>query len=615
LRHRFAHRAILFAHPQERIGILIDNLEPALDSAGKFIEAHRRYVELLRVLSDPIVQSVTLITSRERLREADITVQHYSLRSLDVQAWEHFFQSRSINTDTPALATLHDAYGGNAKAMDIISGTVLEDFSGNVEAYWQANQDDLFIERDLEDLVTKQFERLQRHEPDAYKLLCRMECYRYQDVPTVPIEGLFCLLWDVSENRHCRVVKSLQDRSLVDYEDGEFWLHPLIRAESVDRLRKEEDWETSNFQASKFWTDNIKEVEKTEDALKALEAYYQYLELSDFDQACDVLRKGRHNRWDETGGDGEPLSVSLYRLGFLNKILSILTPLLDKINPGVPLAELLNMTGEIYQEVGGVQKAIEYYKKANKVATDFNDDYIKAISLANKNSLKIELWELEEALTLFTDFSTLADSKVFKIVVLDDAEFNRWNLYAWFYLAYLNSHFGFKQKAFEFIGKVECNISKIKMTTWGKGYSSFYLGQAYKNLGEIDKAFEMHLKTLQFSNESHYTQLKAKAMYSMAELYRNQQDFSLSISENLKAIVMLKEIGACYALAEAHYQLGLTYQAMGEAGESYESFQEAIRLFSEMEAPKQVERVRKSMQNQNSEESVKFHSGMDNDPN
>jgi hypothetical protein len=41
----------------ERIGILIDNLEPTLDAAGKFIEAHRRHVELLRVLSDPTVQS------------------------------------------------------------------------------------------------------------------------------------------------------------------------------------------------------------------------------------------------------------------------------------------------------------------------------------------------------------------------------------------------------------------------------------------------------------------------------------------------------------------------------------------------------------------------------
>ncbi len=68
------------------IGILIDNLEPALDSTGKFIEAHRRYLELLRMLADPTVRSITLITTRERLREPAITVHHYGLKSLDVQA-------------------------------------------------------------------------------------------------------------------------------------------------------------------------------------------------------------------------------------------------------------------------------------------------------------------------------------------------------------------------------------------------------------------------------------------------------------------------------------------------------------------------------------------------
>ena len=99
----------------ERIGILIDNLEPALDSAGKLIEAHRRYVELLRVLADPTVRSLTLITTRERLREPSITVQHYPLRSLDVAAWETYFQSRNIATDGSALSALHNAYGGNAK--------------------------------------------------------------------------------------------------------------------------------------------------------------------------------------------------------------------------------------------------------------------------------------------------------------------------------------------------------------------------------------------------------------------------------------------------------------------------------------------------------------------
>lgn len=301
----------------ERIGVLIDNLEPALDSAGKFIEAHRRYVELLRVLSDPTVQSITLITSRERLREADVTVQHYSLRSLAVQAWEQFFQSRSIQIspllirgdggDHSALAALHNAYGGNAKAMDIISGAVLEDFSGDVEAYWQANQDDLFIERDLEDLVTKQFDRLQQLDPDAYKLLCRMGCYRYQDVPTVPIEGLFCLLWDVPENRHRRVIKSLQDRSLVDFADGEFWLHPVVRAEAISILRAGEDWEITNLRAAELWTNSIKSVQILEDLLKAFEAYYHYIEIEDWEQACEVLIRERQNKWFHHEEEGETI--------------------------------------------------------------------------------------------------------------------------------------------------------------------------------------------------------------------------------------------------------------------------------------------------------------------
>ena len=39
-----------------RVGVLIDNLEPALDAQGRFIEPHRGYVELLRVLADASVQ-------------------------------------------------------------------------------------------------------------------------------------------------------------------------------------------------------------------------------------------------------------------------------------------------------------------------------------------------------------------------------------------------------------------------------------------------------------------------------------------------------------------------------------------------------------------------------
>lgn len=47
----------------ERIGVLIDNLEPALEGNGCFVSERRPYVELLRMLSTDTIQSVTLITS------------------------------------------------------------------------------------------------------------------------------------------------------------------------------------------------------------------------------------------------------------------------------------------------------------------------------------------------------------------------------------------------------------------------------------------------------------------------------------------------------------------------------------------------------------------------
>ncbi|MGF1988336.1 MAG: LuxR C-terminal-related transcriptional regulator [Nostoc sp. ZfuVER08] len=54
---------------EKKIGVLIDNLEPALIN-GEFIEPqHSYYIEFLNVLAQYSVQSVTLITSRELIYE------------------------------------------------------------------------------------------------------------------------------------------------------------------------------------------------------------------------------------------------------------------------------------------------------------------------------------------------------------------------------------------------------------------------------------------------------------------------------------------------------------------------------------------------------------------
>lgn len=102
----------------------------------------------------------------------------------------------------------------------------------------------MLIEKDLEDLVSSQFARLKQTDAEAYKLLYRMGVYRYQIFPRVPTIAIMCLLWDIPEERRERVIKSLQDRFLVELEEDGFReirysLHPVIRAEAISRLKLE----------------------------------------------------------------------------------------------------------------------------------------------------------------------------------------------------------------------------------------------------------------------------------------------------------------------------------------------------------------------------------------
>ena len=344
-----------------RVGVLIDNLEPALDKQGRFIEPHRRYVELLRVLGDSTVQSVTLITSRDRLCDDGVNVEHYLLPGLDEQAWQQFFSSRNINIDTPTLKAMHNAYGGNAKAMDIFCGAIRQEFDGDMAAYWQENSVDLLVKPDLKNLVTNQFNRLQEIDFQAYQLLCRLGCYRYQDVPTVPTEGLLCLLWDVEEARRRSIIESLRNRSLVEFHKAEYWLHPMIREKAIARLRKSEDWEIANCKAAEFWTESVNQICNLKDVITAFEAYYQYLEINNFYLAGKVIFYKRFNSWTTP----ESLGYSFWNFGLSQAIINAIERILPNISTDIIdykfeyLITINIILSYSYTIVGGLHKAIE----------------------------------------------------------------------------------------------------------------------------------------------------------------------------------------------------------------------------------------------------------------
>ncbi|AFY69345.1 Tetratricopeptide TPR_1 repeat-containing protein [Thalassoporum mexicanum PCC 7367] len=658
---------------QTPIGILIDNLEPALDRHGKLIAPHRGYVELLVTLSAPTVRSLTLITSRDRLSESAIKLRRYLLPGLALSTWQSYFANYlpklrpfrpadqvdqfdrygeldldQLSLDT--IAQMHQSYGGNAKAMDILCSAIGHDFDGDVVGYWQEFQSAPLAQRDLANLVTSQFDRLCSLDLAAYRLLCRLGCYRYQDVSTIPSEAVLALLWDASINQvnqtnqasqpgqQRRLIESLRDRSLIEHHRGSYWLHPIIRAEAIARLRQA-NYETSNIEpnselelahraAAKFWTDSTNTIDTVEDALRCFEAYYHYLAIEDYEAAAAVILQRRHTK--STGI--ERLGRTFYKLGLLKQMITAIAQIIDKIQSAYHLSGLYGIWGVLYRLSGQIHAAIECHQKSAAIAKRHLDrlagqsaatnptketvsnqvelaeqvetvEQLKRSSaqlellnlknwqqhaLLNIGICQIELWELEAAKQTFTQLNSHNRQQ---LIAEDLAEL--YNPSVDVFSAYVHSCLGDRPTALKFIHdfdrKLHQNISL------GTGHRFLFLGLAYKNLGEIEPAFNMLNRAIDYANQHHYTQVKANAISGLAALERSQHNYQTALTHHQMAIELLAQIGTKCDLAEAYYQLGHTYAAQNDQPQSRASHNQAIKLFQEMQAPQQIKKVQRAL--------------------
>lgn len=579
-----------------KVGVLIDNLEAALDGQGKFIEPHRLYVELLRVLADAAVQSITLITSRDRLCDSDVTVEHYLLPGLEVEVWQQFFSCRNINIDDVALKEMHKVYGGNAKAMGIICGTIREDFDGDMAAYWLENSEDPLLETDLKNLVTSQFNRLQELNSEAYQLLCRLGCYRYQDVPTVPTDGLLCLLWDVPEAGRRQIIKSLLHRSLVESQKGEYWLHPAIREEAVDRVSPG-DWETANRKAAEFWSESVENIETVEDALKAFEACYHYVAISCFEQAASVIIKKINIQFAKD----YKLGRALYKLGFLQPIISATTRIVNNVTSDYYLSGLYSLLGICYRILGEINQAIECHQISEIKATKSLQIIAKSSEPENGKQANLEFWKVNAAINIgFCQIEMRELESAMEIFVKlknsrDESGSNSYSIDVG--LAFLNSCVGAKKEAEELAEKLYADRENSQLV--GTGYKLVFLAATYQNLGETEKALSLYRQAIAIADQNQYTTIKAKALSGIAALYRERGEFDQAQQHHAEAIEILDRASAKLERAEACYQLALTEQKLGNIEKSQENFDRAIQLFSEMDASKQVEKVQLALTKKN----------------
>ncbi|MEB3230725.1 MAG: tetratricopeptide repeat protein [Leptolyngbyaceae bacterium] len=604
--------ARLKRHLEQRpIGILIDNLEPALDKDGRLLPCHRAYVELLRVLAEHHGSSVTLVTSRDRLCESSVTVEHYRLPRLDQPAWSCFFQHRAIHFTPVTLEKIHHTYGGNAKAMGLIYGSVREDFEGDLDAYWQEHSGNPLAVMDLKNLVSQQFNRLQRLDPDAHRLLCRLGVYRYQSVATIPTPGLLALLWDVETSRQPGVITSLRNRSLIESAKGQHWLHPVIRAEAIARLRQlskvdhnpPSEWVQTHQRAAAFWTESIQQINGFTDAIAAWEAHYHYLEIQDFEATSQVILRSRHNQW----GQFLPLGSTLYRMGLLQPVLATIDRIWPHVQSPRNRGELHNIWGDLLWITGHVQRAIACQQKGMAIAQsvlqtlpcqwsfpspkpDSTPHECYAFRMIEVDSLlSIGLYLID-----WGDLGQAGDRFQQVIQLADHTPHHAWATKARVCLAWVYSMQNRPTDAIRLADPIHTQLTHPPTPDNTARFAFFVqiLAQTYANVGQATTATALYHQAIHHAETSHYTQVKARAMNGLAVLARQQGQWPQAREYHQEAIALLETIGAICDLAEAQLQYGLTLATQPATRiQAQMEWEKAIALFTTMEAPQQIERV------------------------
>lgn len=121
------------------------------------------------------------------------------------------------------------------------------------------------------------------------------------------------------------------------------------------------------------------------------------------------------------------------------------------------------------------------------------------------------------------------------------------------------------------------------------------LAQTYTNLGDAERATELSERAIAFAEESHYIQVKARALVGWGQLLRQQGDIDRAIQNLTTALELFEDLGAQSDLAEAHWQLGLTHQAQANQLAAQTQVAAAVQIFEAIQAPRQVAKVQAAL--------------------
>ncbi|WP_052128596.1 tetratricopeptide repeat protein [Neosynechococcus sphagnicola] len=257
----------------------------------------------------------------------------------------------------------------------------------------------------------------------------------------------------------------------------------------------------------------------------------------------------------------------------------------------------------MYRLSGNIHGAIACHQKSSKLAHQLlqeaspqNHNCLKRLNLKNWQQhdlfnigiCQLELWELDAALAVFTALATDGKQQLIQAGLAD-----LYNPSVDVFTAFVASCLGNTPQAETHAAQFMTQMQQQPIL--GTGHRFLFLGLTYKNLGQQAIADELLQRAIAYADENYYPQVRGNALSGLAELYRRQGNFATAFTYHTAALEILEPIGTHCDLAEAHFQLGLTYQAQGDGVASQPCFERALQLFATMAAPKQVRKVQQAL--------------------
>lgn len=462
---------------------------------------------------------------------------------LQVEQQLEFFTKRGVMVEPSnrnILSRVAQIYEGHPLVLKVIAEDILNNFTGDVDRYWQVYQPEFEqVTRELqatrldeteynEALDRKVRERIKRSleqlSADAFDLLCRSAVFRRP----VPKKFWLAMIGDRSSKDQKAAYRVLDDRALIEKESTDIRQHNLIRDVAYDLLCQDPSmWETAERQAANLWLTAYKpspNAPKLETVRGYLEAFAHYCEVEDWEVVSELFMKFL-----------KPPSKSelfwlLYQWGHYREEIELCKQLVKYVRPEIKVV-CYNGIGLGHYALANYYQALSAYQQSLTIARETGDKRSESIAICNMGVVYKNLGDYKQAIGLY---------------------------------------------------EIDLAISREISDKWGEACTLGNLGLAYNDIGEYRQALKYHFQALEMRKDTNDQRGEAADLGNIGLSYYNLREYELAIDFHQRCLKLTRDLGNRRDECNALVDLGLVYHALGDYQKALDYHQEALRIALEI---------------------------------